>query len=212
MSKFIDLTGQRFGRLTVLKFDRQDSFRQYMWICKCDCGNVTSVRGYSLRSGNTQSCGCIQKETNIKLRQTHGQAHTRLYNIWQSMKQRCSLPSTSCYKYYGGRGIKVCEEWQKFEPFYHWAISNGYADNLTIDRINVNGNYEPSNCRWITIKEQASNTRRNHHITFNGETKTVKEWADKLGINHSTLLERLKRWDSVEEALTIPKGGKQKWG
>ena len=213
MSKVIDITGQRFGRLTVLKFDRQDSFRQYMWTCKCDCGNVVSIRGYSLRSGNTQSCGCIQKETTIKFRQTHGQKKTRLYNTWQSMKQRCSTPSVSCYKYYGGRGIKVCEEWQKFEPFYHWAINNGYADNLTIDRINVNGNYEPSNCRWITLKEQQMNTRRNHYITLNGETKTLKEWAEQLGINHTTLLGRLNypNW-SIEEALTIPKGGKQKWG
>lgn len=211
MSKVIDITGQRFGRLTVIGFDKQDEFRQYMWLCKCDCGNVVSIRGYSLRSGNTQSCGCIQKETNLKLRQTHGMTKTRIYNIWQSMKQRCSTPSVSCYKYYGGRGISVCDEWQSFEPFYQWAISNGYADNLTIDRIDVNGNYEPINCRWITIQEQQRNKRGNHHITFNGETKTLQEWADGLGIHHVTLLERLNRWGSVEEALTIPKGGKQKW-
>ena len=213
MSKVIDLTGQRFGRLVVLGFDKKSNDRQYMWLCRCDCGDVVSVRGYSLRSGNTQSCGCLQKETNIKLRQTHGMTKTRVYNIWKSMRQRCSIPSTSGYKYYGGRGIKVCNEWQDFEPFYKWAISNGYADNLTIDRIDVNGNYEPSNCRWITLKEQQMNTRRNHYITFNGETKTLNEWAEQLGINHTTLLDRLRypNW-SIEEALTIPKGGKQKWG
>jgi hypothetical protein len=213
MSKVIDITGQRFGKLTVLAFDKQDKFRQYMWFCKCDCGNIVSVRGYSLRSGNTQSCGCVQKEVNIKLRQTHGMADTRIYNIWQGMKQRCSLPSLSCYKYYGGRGITFCDEWQKFEPFYEWAMANGYADNLTLDRIDVNGNYEPQNCRWITLKEQQRNRRTTHFITFNGETKTLKEWAEQLGINHTTLLERLNypNW-SVEEALTIPKGGKQKWG
>lgn len=161
MSKFIDLTGQRFGRLLVLGFDKKDRFRQFMWLCKCDCGNVVSVRGYSLRSGNTQSCGCLQKETNVKLR---------------------------------------------------WAVTSGYDDDLTIDRVDVNGNYEPSNCRWLTINEQQLNTRRNHNISFYGITKTLKEWAADLGINHSTLLERLERWRSVEEALTIPKGGKQKWG
>ena len=182
-----------------------------MWLCKCDCGNIVSIRGYSLRSGNTQSCGCIQKETNIKLRQTHGMAKTRLYNIWQSMKRRCSSPTMSCYKYYGGRGIKVCNEWQSFEPFCEWALANGYTENLTIDRIDVNGNYALSNCRWITIQEQQRNKRRNHYITLNGETKLLKDWADGLGITTATLLERLERWDSVEDALTIPKGGKQKW-
>lgn len=213
MSKVIDITGQKFGRLAVLGFDKKDDFRQYMWLCKCDCGNVVSVRGYSLRSGNTQSCGCLQKDTNLELRQTHGMTKTRIYNTWKGMRQRCSSPSTSCYRYYGGRGITVCDEWQNFEPFYQWAISNGYANNLTIDRIDVNGNYEPSNCRWITLKEQQKNTRRNHLITFNGETKTLNEWAEQLGISHTTLLDRLNypNW-SIEEALTIPKGGKQKWG
>lgn len=212
MHQFIDITGQKFGRLRVVGFAQKTKDRQFMWKCVCDCGNEVEVRGYSLRSGNTQSCGCLQKETNLKLRQTHGMAKTRIYNIWSSMRGRCNNPLNNCYKYYGGRGIKVCEEWQEFEPFYRWALANGYADNLTIDRINVNGNYEPSNCRWVTKKEQALNTRRNHYITHNGETKTLKEWADSLGINHTTLLERFERWGSVEEALTIPKGGKQKWG
>lgn len=209
---FIDITGQKFGRLTVVSRSGKDNFRQYMWSCKCDCGNTVDVRGYSLRSGNTQSCGCLQKETNVKLRQTHGMTDTRIYTIWSGMKQRCLTPSVSCFKYYGGRGISVCEEWLTFEPFYDWAMANGYTDDLTLDRINVDGNYEPSNCRWITIQEQQKNKRRNRYITYNGETKLLGEWAEQLGINHSTLIERLQCWDSVEEALTIPKGGKQKWG
>lgn len=212
MSRVIDVTEQRFGRLTVLGECGKDNFRQYMWLCKCDCGNIVAVRGYSLRSGNTQSCGCLQKDKNIELRTIHGMAKTRIYNIWQSMKERCSNPLNHCYKNYGGRGIKVCSEWQKFEPFYEWATNNNYSDKLTIDRIDVNGDYEPSNCRWITIKEQQSNTRRNHYITFNGETKTLKQWAEQLGICHTTLLERLERWHSIKDALTIHKGGKQKWG
>lgn len=212
MGNFVDITGQKFGRLTVSGFAGKSNDRQYMWLCDCDCGNTVIVRGYSLRSGNTQSCGCLQKETNIRIRTTHGMSNTRIYNIWKGMKERCSTPSTSCYKYYGGRGIKVCDEWQEFEPFCEWAMMHGYRDDLTIDRLDVNGDYGPDNCRWATIEEQVLNTRRNHYITHNGETKTLKEWAKILGINHSTLIERLRRWQSVGDALSIPKGGKQKWG
>lgn len=208
----IDLTGRRFGRLTVIEEGGRDNFRQALWKCKCDCGNEVDVRGYSLRVGNTQSCGCLQKEKNLELRTTHGQCHSRLYNIWCGIRNRCSLPSTSCYKYYGARGIKVCEEWNDFPVFMEWALSHGYADNLTIDRIDIDGNYCPENCRWITIQEQQRNKRSNHYIEFNGERKTLKEWADSIGIHHVSLLERLERWDSLEDALTIPKGGKQKWG
>ena len=128
------------------------------------------------------------------------------------MNARCSKPYNTCYMYYGKRGIKVCHEWQEFLPFYEWAMSHGYQDTLTIDRIDVNGNYCPENCRWANKQTQANNTRRNHYITYNNETKTLKEWADELGISHTTLLGRLENWGSVEEALTIPKGGKQKWG
>ena len=155
----------------------------------------------------------LQKEVTIKRETKHGMTKTRLHNIWVSMKERCNVPSVNCYKYYGGRGIKVCEEWKhSFESFRDWALANGYTDTLTIDRIDVNGNYEPSNCRWITLKEQGSNKTNNHFITYNGVTKTLQQWADEIGIHHVTLLERIERWGSVEEALTIPKGGKQKWG
>lgn len=208
----IEMIGQKFGRLTVVEECGRDNYRQAKWKCRCDCGNEIVVRGYSLRVGNTQSCGCLQKEKNLELRTTHGQRHTRLYNIWCSVRRRCSTPSASCYKYYGARGIEVCEEWNDFIVFMDWALSNGYADNLTIDRIDPNGNYCPENCRWITLKEQQSNKRNNHYIEFNGERKTLQEWADTIGITHATLLERIKRWGSIEEALTIPKGGKQKWG
>lgn len=208
----IDLIGQKFGRLTVIEECGRDKFRQVMWKCKCECGNEVIVRGYALRSGNTQSCGCFQKENASKEKIKHGLHRTRLYNIWCGMKERCSIPSSCCYKYYGGRGITVCSEWNDFSAFMEWALSHGYTDNLTIDRKDTNGNYCPENCRWITLKEQQSNKRSNHYIEFNGERLMLKDWAQRIGISHATLLERIERWGSIEEALTIPKGGKQRWG
>lgn len=206
-----DITGRRFGRLTVIGIAGRDNHRQVIWRCRCDCGKEANVRGYSLRSGNTQSCGCLADERRAETHRKHGGTHTRLYRIWGGMKARCFSPNEPCYPYYGGRGIKVCDEWLSFETFQTWAISHGYRDDLTIDRINVNGHYEPSNCRWATLKVQQNNKRSNRVIEFNGESRTLQEWAEAIGINHSTLIERIERWGSVEEALTIPRGGKQKW-
>lgn len=127
----------------------------------------------------------------------------RLYSIWKRMKDRCNNPNHKYFSYYGGRGITVCDEWQKnFPAFYEWAIQNGYDDSLTIDRIDSNGNYDPCNCRWVTRHEQMLNTRRNHYLTYNGETLTVNEWAEKFGIKQNTLLYRIRRGWSVERALT----------
>ena len=146
MPKLNDLTGQRFGRLTVLERT------ELKWLCKCDCGNKKIVAGGHLVSGDTKSCGCLR----IK----HGMRNTRLYSIWHGMKERCYNTKHKFYKHYGGRGIKVCEEWKNdFQTFADWALSHGYADNLTIDRIDVNGNYEPSNCQWATNAEQQRNKR-----------------------------------------------------
>lgn len=206
-----DLTGQKFGRLTVIKRDGSDNFRLAMWLCKCDCGNFKRVRSRALQIGQTQSCGCLHKEITAITHTKHGGRHTRLYNIWCGIKARCLNEQTACFKYYGGRGIKICDEWTNFKPFYEWSMANGYDDKLTIDRIDVNGNYEPNNCRWVTLKEQQNNRTNNHLITLGEKTCTLKEWADSLGISHSTLLERIERWGNIEEALTIPKGGKQKW-
>ena len=129
----------------------------------------------------------------------------RIHRTWQNMIWRCYRKEHASYKYYGDRGITVCDEWQKFEPFYKWALANGYKNNLTIDRVNVNGNYEPSNCRWATPKQQANNKRTSRKITFNGETKTISEWAEILGISSQAMTERLNSpyW-SVEAALTTP--------
>ena len=160
MSKRIDLTGRVFGRWTVLRYDCTKNGEAY-WLCKCACLAVRSVNGYHLRSGRSTSCGCYSAELTRKNPRgtTHGlkKHNQRLYRIWQCMLNRCRRPKDKYYHRYGGRGISVCEEWHSFQPFYEWAMANGYKDNLTIDRIDVDGNYEPSNCQWLTI---ADNSRK----------------------------------------------------
>lgn len=153
----VDLTGERFGRLTVVSRNGSKG-NSATWNCKCDCGNDCVITHRELVSGDTKSCGCIRKERNNNTK--HGQRWTRLYGVWSGMKQRCSNPNNHAYRYYGAKGVCTCEEWQKdFMVFYDWAMSNGYRKNLTIDRINPFGNYEPSNCRWISLSEQAKNKR-----------------------------------------------------
>lgn len=143
------------------------------------------------------------------IRYKHGMSHSRLHNIWSNMKTRCFTKSYYLYELYGGRGITVCEEWKNdFLSFYTWSMSHGYSENLTLDRIDNNGNYSPENCRWTTMKEQASNRRSNHLLTLNGETKTISEWSKVVGIERRTIQRRLKLGWTVEKALTTPVGKK----
>lgn len=142
MREKLDLVNQRFGKLTVLEFIGIYKESRYIWLCRCDCGKITKVYRSDLRNGNTKSCGCI--------RYKHGESDTRLHNIWRGMKGRCTNPKAQNYKYYGGKGIKVCPKWEKYITFRNWANANGYKKELVIDRINSNGNYEPTNCRWVT--------------------------------------------------------------
>jgi len=205
MNKKYDLTGKKFERLTVLKRVENSKSGQTRWLCKCECGNETIVWGNHLRSGHTRSCGCINKEVcaNLPHKPKHGLHGTRLYRIWNGIKNRTNINQikNNAYKNYSGRGINICKEWNEFISFYNWAIKNGYEDNLTIDRIDVNGNYEPNNCRWVTMKEQQNNKRDNVRIDYMGECHTLSEWEERLGMNRGLLRNRLYRGWSIERAL-----------
>ena len=197
------MKGQLFGRLTVLERAGTGSGGYALWRCICDCGKETVVIGQHLRSGHTKSCGCNVKDISTVASVTHGMSGTRLYAIWCNMRGRCYRKSREDYPEYGGRGIEVCEEWRaSFATFKEWAISSGYRENLTLDRKDPNGNYDPTNCRWATLKQQANNTRTNRLITYNGETHTLSQWADLKGISYDTLRNRLNRGWTVERALS----------
>lgn len=207
MWNFIDITGQRFSRLTVIR--RVEGVKgPALWLCVCDCGKETKAYGSDLRHGKKKSCGCLNRERTLiqcSLNRTHGMQPYRLYYIWRSMKARVLNEKHKNYPDYGGRGITVCDEWlHSFEEFRDWALANGYRDDLTIDRINTNGNYEPSNCRWATQKEQQNNRRSNHPITYNGETHTIKQWSEIIGMNKGTLGDRIAHGWPIERALTEP--------
>ena len=191
MGKLIDLTGKRFGRLIVIKRTGTKN-KQILWLCKCDCGKEKEISGVSLKRGATVSCGCYRRECELKnlsknwgkSQITHGLSKTRLYQTWRDMKSRCNNPKNKSYKDYGKRGIKICKEWnESFKSFYDWAISNGYNQKLTIDRIDNNKGYTPQNCRWATPKEQANNRRIVRKVTILGETKTFNEFEKQYGIS-----------------------------
>lgn len=201
MPKFKDLTGEKFGNLTVLRrLNYCQTGHTYLWECKCDCGKITIVRGGNLRTGHTISCGC--KKGLIK----HNKWDTRLYHIYNNMKQRCNNPKNVWYKNYGARGIKICDSWQNdFMSFYNWSINNGYSDELSIDRIDVNGNYEPNNCRWVTKLVQQNNMRRNKLITYKNKTHTVAEWEHILKLPHNYIRSRLRSntFENIMKKLAV---------
>lgn len=201
MPKFIDLTGERFFCLKVIqRYKDHDGYHNHTyWQCKCDCGKMAIVASEHLRSGRIKSCGCWRDMMAV----THGQSKSKLYRVWRGIIERTTYKKCEAYKFYGARGIKMCKEWrQSFEAFFEWARSNGYEEGLTIDRIDSNGNYEPSNCRWIGMKAQQNNRTNNHLIECNGVTHTMSEWSDILDIKYSTLSMRLNTYGwSVERAL-----------
>lgn len=209
MSAFIDLTGRRFGRLVAIEPSNERKCSHVVWKCLCDCGNYKYAISNNLLRGYTSSCGCLHKQGLVAMTTTHGMCKTRLYSIWSNMKDRCLNPNIKGYENYGGRGIAVCDEWMEFAPFAEWALANGYSDDLTIDRINNNEGYSPSNCRWATRFVQANNQRSNHLFTIDGVTHTMTEWGRIYGINKNLVFDRLRRGWSEYETLTIPKGGKR---
>lgn len=205
-NKTKNLIGKKFGRLKVIKYVGKDENKQRIWLCKCDCGKEKRVSTRYLTSGDTKSCGCLLSDTSreyySKLNKTHGMTHTRLYTKWRGMIDRCYNKNTNGYNNYGGRGIKVCDEWKNnFENFYDWAIKTGYKDGLTIDRINVNEDYSPSNCKWATVKEQANNKRNNCYLDYKGEKRTLKQWSEKLNVKYATLKCRKDKGWKNEEIL-----------
>lgn len=174
------------------------------WLCRCECGNEIKVTAYRLKSGNTKSCGCLKKEVNGQQSYKHGEKHSRIYNLYYAMLNRCKNPQAINYGNYGGRGICVCDEWlgeNGFINFNNWSMANGYAEDLSIDRIDVNGNYCPENCKWSTRMEQMSNTTRTRLITVDGVTHTLSQWARIGGVRPETIHYRLKRGISPKEAI-----------
>lgn len=193
--------GMRFNRLTVIEpLPKRGHYA--MWRCRCDCGNIKDVYECNLLGNKSKSCGCLMKEVNTR----HGNCDSRLYRIWAGMLDRCN-PNNTRSKNHGDRGIKVCAEWHDYKAFEEWAVANGYDENAkhgkcTIDRIDNNGNYEPSNCRWVNNKTQCRNKRNNRLLTYKGETHCVAEWAEILGINPYTIYTRLHKGWSTEMALS----------
>lgn len=205
MSALIDITGNKYGMLTVIRRVENAPKGVARWECRCDCGNVAIVRGRNLKNGSVKSCGCLIGVSN-KSRSTHGMSRTRLYQVWINIKARCYHESHPAYKSYGARGVKMCNEWlNSFEAFAEWSLSNGYRDELTIERVDNNGDYEPENCKWIRLGEQAKNRRSNIMITYQSETHNLSEWCEKYKKDYRLVYNRIhkNKWD-FERAMFEP--------
>ncbi len=210
----IDMLNQKVGRLLVIERAGSNKDGKAVWLCICDCGNKLKVTGKEMRTGHTLSCGCLRKETTSEMATKHGKRHHPLYPVWYGMISRCEKPEHKNYQDYGARGIKVSVEWHNFEEFfadmvesYDNHIKKHGKTNTTLERMDNNGDYSKDNCIWTTRKRQGNNTRRNRFITFNGETKTIAQWAESMGISYGTLSSRINRQKlTIEEALTLPVG------
>ena len=210
MTEKINMIGKRFGRLTVIKENGKSKNGSLMYLCECNCGNVVTVRGISLRNGDCKSCGCLRKEVSSKGNSTHGHSNERLFNVWRCMIKRCYDVNHSSYYRYGGRGIGVCDKWlNNYEAFRDFMLANGYPQDAgpyeySIDRIDNDGNYDENNCRVVTAKIQSLNKSNNHRISFKGEEMTLTEAAQKCGLTNKQVFNRLdKGWD-LKRALTQP--------
>lgn len=203
MGRRLDIEpGQKFNKLTIVREVERTSIKR-RFLCQCDCGNYTQVNLNMLRTSAIKSCGCLLVE-NGKKNKIHGQWKSKLYAIWRDMKQRCLNPNNQQYKNYGGRGIKIRDEWLEFNSFYQWAIKSDYKVGLSIERKDVNGNYEPSNCTWIPKSEQLNNLRRTRWVTWSGETRNIAQWSAKTGLSSETIRRRLAYGWSIDRALSEP--------
>lgn len=205
--------GEKYNRLTIIDYIPKEERKnvQYNYLCKCDCGNIIPASINRLKNGHTKSCGCLKDEVkqNIgSLNRKYKISNKRLYSIYKVMTRRCLDSTDMRYKDYGGRGITICDEWmgeKGFDNFCEWSISNGYKENLTIDRINVDGNYEPNNCRWITNKEQQNNRRNCHYIEYDGKTYTVTQWSEILNIPVHKFRYHIGKGKTIQEILDFYK-------
>jgi hypothetical protein len=207
---FQNLTGLQFGRLTVLSYAGKAKNNSSLWLCRCICGTIKSIKTQNLKNGKSQSCGCRHKDIVSarfkKSNTTHGLSKTPIYHIWRSMKNRCTNPAVPSYPDYGGRGIKICDRWlNSFENFYE-DMGERPSNQHSIDRIDNNGDYEPSNCRWATRTEQNNNKRNIVRLTFNGKEQTLLEWSKELNISLTVLRDRVCRKWTVKQILSTPIG------
>lgn len=212
MAKAKDITGQKFNMLTALYPVGVSKNGTWIWMCKCDCGNEKQINSRNLHSGGTRSCGCLAKKARIENMKKlngvyHGFSKEKLHSVWLSMRGRCCNPNNYDFKYYGGKGIQICEEWLEYESFKEWAFINGYSEGLTLDRIDSSKNYCPENCRWVDMKTQSNNKSNNVVIEYNGESHTLKEWAEILGINYSTVHKRYSAGKTIEQILKVNRKG-----
>lgn len=204
MGAIINITGLKFGKLTVSSRSEIKKGKEILWECICDCGGKKITRAADLKNGKTQSCGCIKSSMLVSRNTKHGFAGTRIYEIWQGMVKRCTNPNCKAYRLYGGRGITVCERWMNFIDFYNDTLQ-GYSDKLSLDRFpDTNGNYEPNNFRWATEKQQGNNKRDNHLVKYDNKILTISEWAELTGFSYGMIECRLRKGWDIEKALTLP--------
>lgn len=201
MSNFIDITGKKYNKLTAIDRVENSKNGKTRWLCLCECGNKTIVSGSNLKNGLVKSCGCLSHEHSWN-RYVEDNSK-RLYSVWCGIKGRCKNKNNPSYKNYGGRGITICEEWENFLTFESWSYKNGYKENMTIERNDVNGNYCPENCCWIPKNKQASNRRTCYKIEYNGQIVNLSDLCEKLGLNYKRVHNRIHKlgW-SVEKAIS----------
>lgn len=202
-----ELIGKKFGAWIVLEKAESIKYSNSTVIrykCQCECGKISIVKKQALLRGTSKSCGCLRAKYCHDANTKHGMSYSKIYTAYKHMKDRCLNSNNKEYRRYGGRGISICDEWlgdNGFDNFYNWSIKNGYSEQLTIDRINNDGNYEPNNCRWTTVKQQNHNTSQNRLLTYNGETHDVTEWAELLNIERGTIFARIKYGMPIEQIL-----------